>query len=73
MAKFRKRGVVDAEQIVAGATIPDGIVHLHGAMFVQAPEGLVQVRNTDWIITEPNGEWHSMEDEDFNRLYEPTE
>jgi len=77
MAKFRKKPViVDAVQFHNGVQIPGlcGCLTTPGAVMhqrhVHTLEGLMNVKQGDWIVTGIKGEKYPVKDEIFRATYE---
>lgn len=73
MAKFRKKVLVEAEQVVVGQPFPKGVCtcgdphtpHVHSL------EGTLAVSPGDWIMTGIKGEHWPIKPDIFAATYEP--
>ncbi len=78
MAKYRKKRVfVEAEQFFYGVTPwPAGVIYVRPLAsrpedtYIETPEGLVRVREGDWIVTGGKGERYPWTAEKFEATYE---
>lgn len=87
MPQFRKKPVVvTAEQFkgyIQGSVLPDGITikrnvkdtlgYYRDLVGIETPEGFMECKPGDWIITGVAGEKYPCKDAIFKQTYEPVE
>jgi len=76
MGRYRKKPVeVNAEQFFFNQRHPEGVFFEHDHIFGQVPrietlEGILRVKEGDWIITGVEGERYPCKPDIFEKTYE---